>query len=65
MNILCYCEANEKTGLGHFSRIKILINLLKKNPNRTFYIFSKNLKLAKKYFYNYKVINTKKIYLHI
>ena len=61
MNILCYCEANKKTGLGHFSRIKILIKLLKKkNPNTIFYIFSKNLKLAKKYFYNYKIINTKK-----
>jgi spore coat polysaccharide biosynthesis predicted glycosyltransferase SpsG len=51
MNILCYCESNHKTGFGHFSRIKILITLIKKKyPKAKLLIFSKNKKEAKEFF---------------
>ena len=48
-NILCYCEANNRTGYGHFSRIQELIKLIKKEYKRCkFYIYSK-IKLKLKF----------------
>ena len=38
-NILCYCEANNRTGYGHFSRIQELIKLIKKNINDVNFIY--------------------------
>ena len=26
--VLCYCEMNDKTGFGHYNRIKILLKIL-------------------------------------
>ena len=60
-NILCYCEANNKTGFGHFSRIAELLRLLKKkNKNSNFFIYTQNKIDAKIFFKNYKILNTKK-----
>ena len=48
MKVLCYCEANSNTGFGHFSRVAILIKIIKKKyPNAKFEIFSSNKKEAK------------------
>ena len=59
-NILCYCEANNRTGYGHFSRIQELIKLIKKEYKRCkFYIYSKNKIEAKIYFKNSIILSTK------
>lgn len=51
MKVLCYCEANSNTGFGHFSRVAILIKIIKKKyPNAKFEIFSSNKKEAKNFF---------------
>ena len=65
MNILCYCESNHKTGFGHFSRIKILITLIKKKyPKAKLLIFSKNKKEAKEFFKT-KIVYSKNIFQYI
>jgi len=65
MNILCYCESNNKTGFGHFSRIKILITLIKKKyPKAKLLIFSKNKKEAKEFFKT-KIVYSKNIFDYI
>ena len=57
MKILCYCEANSRTGFGHYSRIKNLQKIL--NKNFKFSIITKNEGLAKKIFKKSKVIKLK------
>ena len=65
MNVLCYCESNKKTGFGHFSRIKILITLIKKKyPKAKLFIFSKNKKEAKEFFKT-KIVYSKNIFEYI
>lgn len=65
MNILCYCEANSRTGFGHFSRIRILINIIKKKfPKSKITIFSENIIEAKKFFQK-EIIFSKSIYKYI
>ena len=50
MNILCYVEANSATGRGHYTRIKILLDLLK---IKKVTIVTGNHLLAKKTFSKY------------
>ena len=50
MNILCYVEANSATGRGHYTRIKILLDLLKVKKVT---IVTANYSLAKKTFCKY------------
>ena len=57
MKILCYCEADLKTGFGHYSRIKNLQKILNKNFHYS--IITKNIELAKKIFKNNKIIKLK------
>lgn len=54
MKILCYCEANSRTGFGHYSRIKNLQQIL--NKKFRFSIITKNIELAKKFFKKNKII---------
>lgn len=62
MKVLCYCEANSKTGFGHFSRVSILIKIIKqKYPNAKFEIFTRSKKNAKNFF-KYKIIFSKSIF---
>ena len=57
MKILCYCEANSRTGFGHYSRIKNLQKIL--NKNFRFSIITKNIELAKKFFKKNEIIKLK------
>ena len=52
MNILCYVEANSATGRGHYTRIKILLDLLKVKKVT---IVTANYSLAKKIFGKYTI----------
>ena len=52
MNILCYVESNSATGLGHYTRIKILLSLLKVKKVT---IVTANYWLAKKIFAKYTI----------
>ena len=58
MNILCYVEANSVTGRGHYTRIKILLDLLKVKKAT---IVTDNYLIAKKTFSKYIVKNIDKI----
>lgn len=65
MNILCYCEANSKTGFGHFSRVSVLIKIIKKKyPKSNIFIFSQNKKEAK-LFFKTTTVYSKNIYKYI
>lgn len=57
MKILCYCEANSRTGFGHYSRIKNLQKIL--NKKFRFSIITKNIELAKKFFKKNQIIKLK------
>ena len=62
MNILCYCEANSKTGFGHFTRVKIFISLIKKKyPQANITIFSKD-RIKAKNFFKTKIVYKRKFY---
>ncbi len=62
MKVLCYCEANSKTGFGHFYRVAILIEIIrKKYLNSKFEIFSNNKKEANKFFKT-KIVFSKNIF---
>jgi|688.fasta_scaffold113500_3 spore coat polysaccharide biosynthesis predicted glycosyltransferase SpsG len=57
MKILCYCEADSRTGFGHYSRIRNLQKILNKNFHYS--IITKNTELAKKIFKKNKIIKLK------
>ena len=57
MKILCYCEADLRTGFGHYSRIRNLQKILNKNFHYS--IITKNIELAKKIFKKNKIIKLK------
>ena len=54
MNILCYCEANSKTGFGHFTRVKIFISLIKKNIHKQILRYFQKIGLKQKIFLKQK-----------
>ena len=60
--VLCYCEFNSRTGFGHFSRIKILLEILKlKNVD----ILTENYSAALKFFRHQNVIKCKNIFIYL
>ena len=65
-NILCYCEANNRTGYGHYSRIQELVTLIRNKYKKCkFFIFSKNKTEAKIYFKDLTILNTnEKFFTH-
>ena len=57
--ILCYCEMNSLTGFGHYSRIQILLNIIKfKNVD----VITTNYNYGKKFFKKYNVIKKKNLF---
>ena len=60
--VLCYCEMNASTGFGHYSRINILLKILRlKRIN----IITENYSYAKKYFKGHKIIKTNNLFQYL
>ena len=60
--ILCYCEFDARTGFGHFSRIKVILDILNlKNVD----ILTENFSAANKFFRNQNVIRCKNIFVYL
>ena len=58
-HILCYCEMNDQTGFGHYSRMMILLKMLK---FKKVDLITENYKYAKSFFKGHNIIK-KKIFL--
>ena len=60
--VLCYCEMNASTGFGHYSRINILLKILRlKRVN----IITENYSYAKKYFKGHKIIKNNNLFQYL
>ena len=60
--ILCYCEMNSLTGFGHYSRIQILLDIIK---FRNIDVITSNFNYGKKFFKKYKVIKNKNLFVFL